>query len=100
MQMNPPPPGSVNTICDGLTAAKGIASQAVAIRTQYVACSSITPALICPTRRPAPNPESQAARSELLSALLDAGTIFGLSLVRGEAYARAGTKAANNVIYV
>ncbi|KAJ7197973.1 WD40-repeat-containing domain protein [Mycena pura] len=83
MQLNPPPPGSVNTICDGLTAAKGIASQAVAIRTQ-----------------PAPNPEIQAARSELLSALLDAGTVFGLSLVRGEAYARAGTKVANNVIYV
>ncbi|KAJ7199800.1 hypothetical protein GGX14DRAFT_401092 [Mycena pura] len=81
--LNPPPPGSVNAICDGLTAAKGIASQAVAIRTQS-----------------APNPEIEAARSELLSALLDAGTKFGLSLARGEAYARAGTKVANNAIYV
>ncbi|KAJ7478076.1 hypothetical protein B0H11DRAFT_2234403 [Mycena galericulata] len=81
--LNPPPPGSVHAICDGLTAATAIASQAVAIRTQS-----------------APNPEIVAARSELLTALSDAGTKFGLSLERGEAYARSGTKVANNVIYV
>jgi len=83
MGLNTPPPDSLDAICDGLTAANTIASQAVAIRTQS-----------------SPNPEIEVLRSELLNALSDAGANFRLSLERGEAYARAGTKVANNVIYV
>ncbi|KAJ7038626.1 hypothetical protein C8F04DRAFT_1179640 [Mycena alexandri] len=49
--------------------------------------------------RSAPNPEIEGLRSELLTALSDAGGNFRLSLEQGEAYARAGTKVANNVIY-
>ncbi|KAJ7084701.1 hypothetical protein C8R44DRAFT_821897 [Mycena epipterygia] len=83
MALNPPPPGSLDAICDGLTAATAIASQTVAIRAQS-----------------SPNLEIEALRSELLTALFDTGANFRLSLERGEAYARAGTKVANNVIYV
>ncbi|KAJ7700323.1 hypothetical protein B0H17DRAFT_1128745 [Mycena rosella] len=82
MGLNPPPPGSLDAICNGLTAATEIASHAVAIRSQS-----------------APNPEIEALRSELLTALSDAGVNFRLSLEQGEVYARAGAKVANNVIY-
>ncbi|KAJ7739273.1 hypothetical protein DFH07DRAFT_778812 [Mycena maculata] len=82
MGLNPPPPGSLDAICNGLTAATDIASHAVAIRSQS-----------------APHPEIEVLRSELLSALSDAGASFRLSLEQGEVYARAGSKVANNVIY-
>ncbi|KAJ6475569.1 hypothetical protein C8R45DRAFT_1077409 [Mycena sanguinolenta] len=81
--LNAPPSDALDAICDGLTGATAIASQAVAIRTQS-----------------SPNPEIEALRLELLTALSHAGANFRLSLERGEAYARAGTKVANNVIYV
>ncbi|KAJ6605437.1 hypothetical protein DFH09DRAFT_1300172 [Mycena vulgaris] len=83
MGLNTPRPESLDAICDGLTAATAIASQAVAIRAQS-----------------SPNPEIEVLRSELLTALSDAGANFHLSLERGEVYALAGTKVANNVIYV
>ncbi|KAF8142486.1 hypothetical protein K438DRAFT_1877924 [Mycena galopus ATCC 62051] len=83
LPVNAPPQDSLDAICDGLTAATAIASQAVALRSHS-----------------SPNPEIEGLRSELLTALSDAGTNFRLSLERGEAYARAGNKVANNVIYV
>ncbi|KAJ6534258.1 hypothetical protein B0H19DRAFT_1080742 [Mycena capillaripes] len=78
-----PPSDSLDAICDGLTAATDIVSQAVAIGIHS-----------------SPNPEIEALRLELLSSLSDAGANFHLSFKRGEVYARAGTKVGNNVIYV
>ncbi|KAJ7858078.1 hypothetical protein B0H14DRAFT_2750043 [Mycena olivaceomarginata] len=83
MSPTPPPADSLDAIGDGLTAATAIASQAVALRAQS-----------------SHDPQIEALRSELLTALSSAGANFRCGLERGEDYALAGTKVAKNVIYV